>query len=328
MDNTLLSAFSKDSAENAAILTRNDDRVNVDVEDDIDAEFWGDLLRYLCPTKDFHFVPYHTNLKADGDKVFVRGKSHVLHPDEDFNKWHIGCVDSDYDWLLSDYTADGRTICNNKYLLQTYAYSIENLMCLSSTLKDLCHDVTEEPVDFDFEDYLSKLSEIVYPLLVRSAYLYKENNVAFSPKDWRHILVNTEKNADTSLEQIKHNTEQTIKELDKVFDFKNRDFDEFQKSISSEKDVSEGTAYLYVRGHELFDHLKDSILNPLIINLRNRHREALRETCRDDVHYTAALQDYQKNVKSLKELLQNNFRYKRNTPLYDKIKNDVLQIWE
>ena len=49
MDSTLLNNFRKDSSQNAAVLTRNDDRVRVDVEDNIDAEFWGDLLKELCP---------------------------------------------------------------------------------------------------------------------------------------------------------------------------------------------------------------------------------------------------------------------------------------
>ena len=72
--------------------------------------------------------------------MLAKGKARIVKMADTFNDYHIGCVDSDYDWLLSDYTEDGKVIKDNKYLLQTYAYSIENLMCLSSTLKDLCQD--------------------------------------------------------------------------------------------------------------------------------------------------------------------------------------------
>lgn len=327
MDNTLLSAFSKDSAENAAILTRNDDRVLVDVEDDIDAEFWEDLLKDICPHKEFHFVPYHTYLKEDGDKVFMRGKSHVLHPDEEFNRWHIGCVDSDYDWILSDYTDAGKTISSTKYLLQTYAYSIENLMCLSCTLGDFCCDNTEEDVDFDFVDYLTRLSKAIYPLLVWSTYLCSKNDQSFTPTAWREVLVNTEKDPEASLAQIEAKAKAKIEELDKNFADEITDKEDFEFSYICLKDVTEEDAYLYVRGHELFDQILNSVLVPLIIELRNQHRETIKASDMGEEACKNALREYQGKVKPVKPLLSKNYRYKHNTLIYDKIWADVMQIW-
>lgn len=325
---TLESAFNPTYSKNASILTGNPNRVTVDVEDTIDKAFWKDLLCELCPTKEFHFDPYQTILDVeDGSELKGKGKSQIIKASPDYNDNHIGCVDSDYDWLLSDYTADGKTISENKYLLQTYAYSIENLMCLSTTLNDFCHDVTEESVEFDFVDYMKKLSEIVYPLLVRSAFLYKENNMAFSPKDWRQVLVNTERDADASLEKIRRNTEEAIRELDKLFDFENEDFNEFLKSILSEKDVSKESAYLYVRGHELFDHLLHSVLSPVVTALRRQHYQHLQESCTNEDERRKALREYQTKDISVRELISRNYLYKNQTPIYDRIKNDVLKVW-
>ena len=70
-------------------------------------------------------------------------------------------------------------INENKYLLQTYAYSFENLLCLSSTLNEFCHETTEECTDVDFNDYVQKVSEIIYPLLIWSVYLYGKGNHDF-----------------------------------------------------------------------------------------------------------------------------------------------------
>lgn len=328
MENTLKSAYSKDSAENAARLTRNDDRVNVDVEDNLDADFWKDLLESLCPHKDFHFVPYHTYLKEDGDKVFMRGKSHVLHPDEDFNKWHIGCVDSDYDWILSDYTDAGKTISSTKYLLQTYAYSIENLMCLSCTLRDFCCENTEELTAFDFEDYLTRLSKAVYPLLVWSTYLCSKNNPSFTPAAWREILVNTEKDAEASLAQIEAKAKAKIEEFNKNFAGEITDKEDFELTHICQKEISEDDAYLYVRGHELFDQILNSVLVPLIIDLRNQHRESIKKSDMDEDACKNALHEYQGIVKPVKPLLSKNYRYKQHTHIFDKIKADVSQIWD
>jgi hypothetical protein len=327
MDNTLLSAFSKDSAENASILTRNDDRVIVDVEDNIDAEFWEDLLKDICPQKEFHFVPYHTYLKEDGDKVFVRGKSHVLHPDEDFNKWHIGCVDSDYDWILSDYTEAGKAISSNKYLLQTYAYSIENLMCLSCTLGDFCCQNTEETSEFDFDDYLTRLSKAVYPLLVWSTYLCSKDNHSFTPAAWREVLVNTEKDAEASLAQIEAKAKARIEYFDKKYVGEIADKKDFELTYIIQKDVTEEDAYLYVRGHELFDHILNSVLNPIITNLRNQHFSTLRSSDIDKESRKTALREYQTQAKPIERMLSKNYRYKHNTLIYDKIWADVVQIW-
>ena len=187
---TLESGFNPTYSENASILTGNPNRVTVEVEDTIDRDFWSDLLGELCPEKEFHFDPYHTILKDDGGSDRTgKGKSQIIKASSDFNVWHIGCVDSDYDWILSDHTEAGKAISSSKYLLQTYAYSIENLMCLSCTLGDFCCENTEETPELDFVDYLNRLSKAVYPLLVWSTYLCSKGNLSFTPAAWREVLV-------------------------------------------------------------------------------------------------------------------------------------------
>ena len=256
---TLESGFNPTYSENASILTGNPNRVTVEVEDTIDRDFWSDLLGELCPEKEFHFDPYHTILNEDGTSEQTgKGKSQIINASADFNAWHIGCVDSDYDWILSDYTDAGKTISGNKYLLQTYAYSIENLMCLSCTLGDLCSENTEEATEFDFDDYLTRLSKTVYPLFVWSTYLCSKGN-----QD----------------------------------------------------------------GHDLFDHILYSVLNPVITKLRNQHYAALRASGTDEGTRKTALREYQAKDKPVEKMLSKNYRYKNNTLIYKQIWADVMQIW-
>lgn len=326
---TLESGLNPTYSKNASVLTGIPGRVTVEVEDTIDESFWADLLSSLCPEKEFHFDPQYTVLQSDGHREkHGNGKDKILGESPSYNAWHIGCVDSDYDWLLSDYTKEGQTIKNNKYLLQTYAYSIENLMCLSCVLGDFCYAVTEENTDFDFEDYLNRFSKVVYPLLVWSLYLYSKGNRSFPASALRDVLVNTERDAEKSLKIIEDKAKVKLEELNRVFANEMAEKDSFESSISVNKDLSKDTAYLYVRGHELFDHVVSSVLNPVICSLRNSHYATLRGLDVDENIRNAALRDYKNKEKSVREILQKNYRYKNQTPIYDKIIDDVSHIWE
>lgn len=325
---TLESGFNPTYSENASILTGNPNRVTVEVEDTIDRDFWSDLLGELCPEKEFHFDPYHTILNEDGNSGRTgKGKSQIINASADFNAWHIGCVDSDYDWILSDYTEAGQTISGNKFLLQTYAYSIENLKCLSCTLGDFCSENTEETTEFDFNDYLTRLSKSVYPLLVWSTYLCSKGYLDFTPTSWREVLVNTEKDPEASLAIIEAKAKAKIEEFDKKYAGEITDKEDFEFDNIIMKDVTDDETYLYVRGHELFDQILNSVLIPIMIGLWNQHREALKESDLDEDACKNALREYQCKVKPVKALLSKNYRYKNNTLIYKKIWADVMQIW-
>ena len=325
---TLESGFNPTYSENASILTGNPNRVTVEVEDTIDRDFWSDLLGDLCPEKEFHFDPYHTILNENGSSERTgKGKSQIINASAEFNAWHIGCVDSDYDWILSDYTEAGKTISGNKYLLQTYAYSIENLMCLSCTLGDLCSENTEETTEFDFVDYLTRLSKAVYPLLVWSTYLCSKGNQDFTQAAWREILVNTEKEPEASLAKIEAKAKAKIEEFDKKYAGETTEKEDFELLNICQKEIVDKNAYLFVRGHELFDQILNSVLVPIMIDLRNQHREILNKSDLGEEACKTALREYQGKVKPVKTLLSKNYRYKKQALIYKKIKTDVMQIW-
>ena len=266
-------------------------------------------------------------MKEDGTEQRIHGKARILASSKDFNQWHIGCVDSDYDWLLSDFTEDGKVITGNKYLLQTYAYSIENLMCLSSTLEEFCQDATEEPMEFDLADYMSRLSQTVYPLLIWSLYLYSQGNEAFTPTAWRDVLVNTIRNAEASLAKVAEKTKEIVETLGRDFASETEEKDKLEAKLADEKSVSSDNAYLFVRGHELFDHLLNSVLGPMMTSLRQQHFKKLQNSDSDSEKRKSCLRAYQAKDGSIKHLLSHNYRYKGQTDLYDKIAHDVSMIW-
>ena len=318
---TLESGFNPTYSENASILTGNPNRVTVEVEDTIDRDFWSDLLSELCPEKELHFDPYHTVLNEDGSYVRTgRGKAQIIKTSSEFNEWHIGCVDSDYDWLLSDYTDDGKTISNNKYLLQTYAYSIENLLCEPASLNDVCKEACGDNPDFDFAAYVEKLSKQAYPLLMWSLYLYSKGNHEFTPNSWREILVNDKNNAEDSYNVVEGKVTAKFAELNSTHAEEVELKDNLAHALLKEKHVRPEDTYLYVRGHELFDHLLNSILSPMVKNLYSKHIQGIKSNTEK--------RQYAQDAKQVSDILCRNYRYKASNPLYKRIVKDVCQIWQ
>ena len=324
---TLISAYNPTYSENASILTGNPNRVIVEIEDNIDMGFWKDILKEKCPSKDFHFNPYHTVLNDNDMGNRVKGKTRIMEMASQMNDWHIGCIDSDYDWILSDYCDKGKTINDNKYLLQTYAYSFENLLCLSSALNDFCQETTEECTDVDFNDYVQKVSATIYPLLIWSLYLYSKGNHDFTPTAWHDILISTLKDTEVSLTLIEEKVKAKFDELNTIHASEISERDNLKESLSKTKGITEENAYLFVRGHELFDHLVNSILKPIIESLRIQHYDRIKESDIDKEARTIALKDYSNKQKSVKDLLYKNYRYKGQTFIYDMICEDVEKIW-
>lgn len=114
---TLISAYNPDYSRNAAKLTGKEDiRVTVEVEDNIDENFWCNLLDSVNTGKEFHFKTHRTIKKKDADTK-SKGKASIMLLTPSFDQNYIGCVDADNDWLLSDMTEYGKALTSNKYLL-------------------------------------------------------------------------------------------------------------------------------------------------------------------------------------------------------------------
>ena len=289
---TLISAYNPSYSENASILTGNPNRVVVEIEDSVDKGFWENILKEQCPSKDFHFNPYHTVLNDNDMGNRVKGKTRIMEMADQMNDWHIGCIDSDYDWILSDYCDKGKTINDNKYLLQTYAYLFENLLCLSSTLNDFCQETTEECTDVDFNDYVQKVSATIYPLLIWSLYLYSKKNHDFTPTAWHDILISTLKDTKASLTLIEEKVKAKFDELNTIHASEISERDNLKETLSKTKEVTEENAYLFVRGHELFHHLVNSILKPVIEELRRQHYNRIKESDMEEYSRKTALKEY------------------------------------
>lgn len=324
---TLTSAYSPQQSYLASVLTGNPNRITVEVEDSIDAAFWKDILCEQCPEKEFHFNPYQTIVNGK-DVVEVKGKSRIMKMASDLNQYHIACVDSDNDWILSDYSEAGKTIAENKYLLQTYAYSVENLMCCPETLSEVCKESVSDTTDFDFGGYVEKLSAAIYPLLVWSLYLASKNHSDFTPTSWRKMLVCDFSQVQDILSWVRNNIHETTNAIVDKYATSIPDKDSLEQKLCTEKGLTPRNAYLFIRGHELQSHLLNALLMPITRALYDNHISTLKSSADSNDTKGKQIREYQNRVIPVKDVLERNYRYKAHSEHYQRICSDVMMIWK
>lgn len=313
---TLIEALTPRYSQQASVLTGNPNRVTVEVEDSIDAEFWGDILREQCPEKDFHFNPYQTILKDKG-YVEATGKSRIIKMADSLNSYHIGCVDSDYDWLLSDTSEYGKKICSTPYLLQTYTYSIENLMCNPETLSTLIQNSCQEETEYDFVSYFESLSAIIYPLLIWSLYLKEQKYQGFRPSNWSEVLLHDS----SDLATMAFIVSKKIKELEKNHADETEMVNALEGKLQDNMNVNDSTAYQYVQGHALFNHVHRAVLQPIVESLSKKHIDSLSDNS-EKASYSHSIK-----LNRIDTLLSHNYSYKSYLNLYKDICDDIAAIW-
>ena len=321
---TLISAYNPDYSKKAAILTgKVGVRVTVEVEDFVDAAFWRNILQELRPEKDFHFNAYQSITKDDV-KIKAKGKSRIIKMSNTLTADHIACIDSDYDWLLSDFTEYGKVISANKYLLQTYSYSIENLMCEPHALKCMLEEVTEEETNFDFVDYIDRLSAEIYPLLIWSLFLCSRGNHDSSSAVWAKVLSRLPVDSHTVINEIHDKISIILEQLAEKYKDYGLELLSFERYLTEEKNLVKQHAFLYVRGHNIADHLVAVLLRPLFTILKSKHNSDLKQPGKKDREKLLAA--YNKKAISIERHLYRNYRFKDYVHLYSRISEDVRSI--
>jgi hypothetical protein len=224
---------------------------SVHVEDFDDAVFWERTFNhYTVFQKKFNFI-YHSLTPSGRDAT---GVNHCLEYAPYLNKQFFVCIDSDYRYLMQESGIDP-----NHFVLQTYTYSIENHYSYFDGLNEVCKKATGlENTIFDFEAFLLSYSHALYEALIWHLYFVKNDEVKFSKADFTRII---------SLQQcvvdydISHNAQAVTEELSKRCLAKVQQLTIEHPEIDIEKTktyyetlgLHQDNAYLYVRGHNLYD---------------------------------------------------------------------------
>lgn len=288
MSSSLLSNSNSQQQYQANILTNRPNLVKVLVEDEEDVVVWHKILKKWRPDKIFEITPYfHDASVADS-----KGKSHILKMGPNFGPYFIGCVDSDYDYLLELHTADGLTMRSNPYILQTFGYAIENLACqpygLSDTLFEcLAHcSPMQRDADAHYSAFITEVSKILYPVLIWHLVLKKENRPA---PNWDEVIGNDHYRpilADHSM-PLPQRRAAVLQKLaavaaaaETLYAAAHPDLavvkTALEADIKRDYALAEDNAYMYVRGHDLYDFLLFTFFDPLYKAIREEHISTIR----------------------------------------------------
>ena len=295
------------------------------VESYDDVFFWSHLLRGL-ETERYYFevmLPSRTTL-CKGKKVALMNE---LGPR--LGRCMIACVDADYDYLMQGATETSHVLCTNPYVFHTYVYAIENYQCYAPTLESVCVMATlNDRRIFDFEGFLARFSEIIWPLLVWSIWAYRTGNYrSFTMLDFFRTVTLNELNyyhPEQTLESLRHRVNRKINRLQHQFPQAKKTYKPLREELLR-LGVTPQTAYLYMRGHDLFDGIVAPMLSGVCEALRREREREIRQLAEHNVQMQNELSAYQHAAAPIEEMLRKHTDYDQ-APEYRRIQEDVKRF--
>lgn len=332
MGNTLIT-YTPEDVRDESVLTGKPNLVRVMVEDESDKSFWLDILSETLPTKEYDICPYSRN--ESGEIVsHSKGVQHILKEAKNGNlaENNIACIDSDYNYIFSSYAIDSDCINSNKFIIQTYAYSIENLLIQPETLCDLIENVTGDRPEDIFCDFIREVSSILYPLLVGAFLVKKHSGVEFCESDWRKVLPKDNTILQYSrkqlLDRIKQLVNANVTKLHNLYP--EPEWHKAKSELEQTCGLTPKFAYKYVRGHDLFEFIHTVIVKPTADSMERSHFLAIKKDIKlSDEERNRELQRYSETVKKpIREHMYENFKYKDYASEAEMIRQAIRQIDE
>jgi Protein of unknown function (DUF4435) len=269
----------------------------VRVESEADVAFWQSILTINLPHLKFEFFPQSMQIGS--------GKNEVLLLKKYADKELLLCIDADYDYLLEN------TILNNPFVFHTYVYAIENIFSYAEGLKETLEKATNtEGLSFDFELFFKEYSNIIYDLLCYSLYSEKIKDGKLSRDNCGKMVgflkLNNIKNDLTELKIKLEKEAETIKKQ-----YGNlADFNLFLMQLN-ELGLTKNNAYLFVRGHDLFDNVTMKLMKFLGYNLLQIQFESLRQSGRENeienLNKQLKTKHFERNLRQNQSFQSNSF---------------------
>jgi Protein of unknown function (DUF4435) len=271
----------------------------VRVESVADIAFWESTLANVLPHIKFEFFPQSMQ---EGN-----GKNEVLLLKNYANNELLLCIDADYDYLL------GNPVLNNPFVFHTYVYAIENIFSYAEGLKETLEKaINTEGPPFDFEAFFKNYSAIIYNWLCYSLYSEKIKDGLLSRdncgKMAGFIRFN---NTETDLVELKIKLEKESIIFEKQYEAQ-ADFKSFKIRIN-ELGLTQTNAYLFLRGHDLFEGVTIKLLKFLGYNLLQNKYAELKQLCRENeienLNKLLKTKHFERNLRQ-NQSFQSNYFYK------------------
>lgn len=219
----------------------------VHVEDNDDIWFWQQILSHYRPGK-YKFRP--GSLNEDG--TFTTGCWQCLKYKDYLSQRFFICIDSDLRFLL------GEELFADNGILQTYTYSWENHCCYAEKLQHDFAQLTGRGDVFDFRIFLKNYSEIIYEPFIYMLYCERNKVKYFDKERFKAIISlqfrknDEENNGTILLERLKKNRDTIMNPFKEEVEWSLEDEENRYKKLG----LYRQNAYLFVRGHSLYNLLK------------------------------------------------------------------------
>ena len=290
-------------------------RIIAYVESYDDIAFWRTLLEEFEDDEHYFQVmlPSTTSL-AKGKKMVLMNTLNTA----ELGRSLIACVDSDYDFLLQGATNTSRKINRNKYIFQTYTYAIENYHCFAESLHEVCVQATlNDRFVMDFNAYLKRYSEIVYPLFLWNVWFYRQRDTYTFPMYDFHAY---------TLESLQQRVNQKLSELKKRFSRSMNQVNALGTDLRELGLFPENT-YLYMQGHHVMDNVVMKLLIPVCTVLRREREQEIKRLAEHNEQFKNELTCYQNSQVNVEIMLKKNVAYKRLFH-YDWLRQDIREYLE
>lgn len=300
-------------------------RIIAYVESYDDVAFWRTLLEEFEDEERYFQVmlPSATSL-AKGKKTVLMNTLNTA----ELGKSMIACVDSDYDFLLQGTTHTSRKINRNKYIFQTYTYAIENYHCFAESLHEVCVQATlNDRFILDFDAYLTRYSEIVYPLFLWNVWFYRQRDTYTFPMYEFHAYTALReinlRHPERSLEALQRRVNEKHAELKKRFPKYIHPISAMQTELK-ELGLLPETTYLYMQGHHVMDNVVMKLLIPVCTVLRREREQEIKRLAEHNEQFRNELTCYQNSQVNVEIMLKKNVAYKRLFH-YQWLRQDIME---
>ncbi|HDN9022051.1 TPA: DUF4435 domain-containing protein [Aeromonas salmonicida] len=295
------------------------------IESESDREFWDSIIKKCAKGK----YLFKFKGKQDG-KSEPRGKSILEDLYTTANEAALVAIDSDFDYISPNRSDVSKKINSNKYVLQTYAYAIENIkldyLRIDKCLGKICFF---EPNEHRVSVFMKNYSSIIHQVLLKYLYLMNvgvqlpflddEFHKKIIPIDIVHCYSNNDLSS----------VEKLASEVDLVLSPLLDDMTSFSVfcDLSYYRGMNAENCYKFIKGHDV----EDKIINPIV----NYIRQSLiaKESARIKTAFEAReIEDRLKEVKGhFKEkcnfhTLINCIPHTEDDSIYNKICDHVRSI--
>ncbi len=295
--------------------------VKVYVEGYVDVAFWrgifdsyeDDRLRFEISVPDRHDL--------------AKGKRALLDQAHEYSPYRIACVDSDFDYLFGDTTPDSRLVNGSPYLFHTYAYSTENYVCYGPSLHGVCVKATKNDTRiFDFEDFLARYSEAIYPLFLWYAFSARRSTQHFFPLiDFKSSAkinyLEVDDCGESTIIWLKRQVHRRMESLHRHHAGLEDELAHFERQIAA-RGLTPRNVYMYMQGHTLLDNVVMVMLHTVCDQLQLLSGRTIERSSKQGVALHNERSSYNNALRPVREVLLDNENFKTSPPFLQ-LKGDL-----